>query len=305
MQAIHNLSIAPVFAFQSAMVDAGLICPDLPVADGIIHRFTVEGDKNGSLNGWYVLYGDDLPAGAFGTWKTGLSETWSAKRKVSMTPAEHQVWQQRMKKASQEREKEQTKRHAEAQEKAKEEWQVATADPNNHPYLKSKQISHCGIRRRGERLVIPLRDSEGILHSLQYIDGEGNKQFLTGGRIKGCYCTIGPMKERLYLCEGYGTGATIHEATSETVAVAFNTGNLMSVSKALRGKYPDTEMVICADDDQWTNGNPGMTKAREAAEAINAKITYPEFQDTSTKPTDFNDLCQLEGIAMVATMGAG
>ena len=128
----------PEIAFQSAMADAGIICPDIPIADGVIHRFKDEDDKNGSRNGWYILYGDNLPAGKFGNWKTGLSETWSAKRKESMTPAEHQAWQQRMKKASQDREKEQTKRYAEAREKATGVWQVATADPSNHPYLKSK-----------------------------------------------------------------------------------------------------------------------------------------------------------------------
>ena len=43
--------------------------------DGQLHRFRVDGDKAGSKNGWCVFYGDGIPAGAFGSWKTGLSET--------------------------------------------------------------------------------------------------------------------------------------------------------------------------------------------------------------------------------------
>ena len=57
--------------FRRAMVDAGLICDALPIADGPIHRFHVEGDRRGSRNGWYILFPDDPPAGAFGSWENG------------------------------------------------------------------------------------------------------------------------------------------------------------------------------------------------------------------------------------------
>jgi hypothetical protein len=49
------------------------------VADGVLRRIYVEGDKKGSRNGWYKLYGDERPAGAFGTKKGDLSRRWSAK----------------------------------------------------------------------------------------------------------------------------------------------------------------------------------------------------------------------------------
>ena len=188
----HQLTSDPEIDFQSAMADAGVICPDIPAMDGTLHRFTAEGDKNGSNNGWYVLYGDSLPAGAFGNWKTGQSETWCLKSKEAMSTAERQEWQQRMKQASQEREKEQAKRQADARTKAKGVWQAATTDPTNHPYVTSKQISPYGIRQRGETLVIPLRDSENVLHTLQFIDADGNKRFLTGGKVNGCYCATCP-----------------------------------------------------------------------------------------------------------------
>jgi len=294
-----SLSSDPVLAFQSSMADAGVLCPELLVADGILHRFKDGEDKNRSRNGWYVLYLDGIPAGAFGSWKTGLSETWSMKSRDAMTQAERQAWQKQMKEAKAKREAEQEKIHAEARKKAKGVWQVANTDPTHHPYIKSKQITPYGIKQRGTTLIIPLRDSENVLRSLQFINNDGSKRFLTGGKISGCYCAIGSIKDKLFVCEGYATGATLHETTGEAVAIAFDCGNLLPVSKALREKYPDTEIVICADNDAWTDGNPGVTKAKEAAKSVDGKLAIPQFKETTSGPTDFNDLRQLEEIDAV------
>jgi hypothetical protein len=111
-------------------------------------------------------------------------------------------------------------------------------------------------------LVIPLRDG-AALHSLQFIDAEGGKRFLTGGRVAGCYFSIGNPTSATALCiaEGFATSATIHEATGCQVAVAFNAGNLEPVARALRAKFPDVALILCAEDNVHTNGNPGLTKA--------------------------------------------
>jgi len=226
----------PVSAFQSAMADAGLVCPDFLNGDGNLHRFRVEGDKNGSKNGWYTLHLDGLPSGAFGSWKTGQSETWCMKSKDAMTSAERQAWHKRMQEAMAKRVEEQQKIQAEARVKAKGIWEAATTDPNNHPYIKIKKITPYGIKQRGETLVIPLRDTDSTIHSLQFIDGDGNKRFLTGGKVSGCYCAIGSIKDKLYVCEGFATAATIHEATGEAVAIAFNSGNIKSLRAGIEAE---------------------------------------------------------------------
>jgi len=61
------------------------------------------------------------------------------------------------------------------------------------------------------------------------------------------------------------------------------------------------EIVICADDDRWTEGNPGLTKAKAAADAYGVRLISPKFKDLSSKPTDFNDLHVLKGIEAVKT----
>src|SRR5208283_2962143 len=59
------------------------------------------------------------------------------------------------------------------------------------------------------------------------------------------------------------------------------------------------KIIIAADNDQWTEGNPGLTKATEAARKTAALLAVPVFQDITTKPTDFNDFHQLEGLDAV------
>jgi len=62
------------------------------------------------------------------------------------------------------------------------------------------------------------------------------------------------------VCEGYATGATIHEATGLAVIVAFDAGNLLPVARFFREKKPDWLIVIAADNDAWTDTpikNPG------------------------------------------------
>ena len=82
--------------------------------------------------------------------------------------------------------------------------------------------------------------------------------------------------------------------TGHAVACAFSAGNLKPVAVALREKYPDTVLVICADDDHLTEGNPGLTKATEAAQSIGGLLAIPCFPATRKDgDTDFNDLARL------------
>src|SRR5262249_39254364 len=121
------------------------------------------------------------------------------------------------------------------------------------------------------------------------------------GQVGGGYFVMGgTVKDVLYLAEGYATAATIHEATGATVVIGFTAGNLLLVAKMMREKSQDTEIVICADDDYRTTGNPGVTKARAAAEQIGGKVAIPEFgENRLEKATDFNDMAAHLGLERV------
>ena len=134
----------------------------------------------------------------------------------------------------------------------------------------AKGVQPHGIRQDRDLLLIPMRDASGALHSLQTIGTDGSKRFLSGGRVTGCYFGIGKPDGTLCIAEGYATGASIFEATGYAVAVAFNAGNLDAVARELRGKYPDMRIIVCADDDYRTDGNPGIREARPRPRVLSA-----------------------------------
>ncbi|WP_179103274.1 PriCT-2 domain-containing protein, partial [Burkholderia pseudomallei] len=152
-------------------------------------------------------------------------------------------------------------------------WSAAEPAPAGHPYLVRKRIPADALRvYRGNlsigtaacdsALVIPARDADGTLRTLEFILTDGQKRYLPNGRKAGCFSLIGDaVSSVLLIGEGYATCATLAAATGYPVAVAFDTGNLHAVATALRGQYPDARIVVCADDDHTTNGNPGVTKA--------------------------------------------
>lgn len=274
--------MTPADDFLQAMNAAGLamLKPDL-IGDGALHRYRVDGDKSGSLNGWYVLHLDDKPFGAFGSWKTGQSCSWTAQRPETMTPAERAALAARMAETKRVRDAEQATVQAEAATRAARLWRKSRPATNQHPYLARKCVQAYGIRLLGPSLVIPLRDVAGQLHSLQFIGPDGRKTFLTGGRKRGCYYAIGRPEGDLCICEGYATAASIHEATGYATASAFDAGNLEPVARALRGKFPRLRLILCADNDTETAGNPGLRYAEAAARAVRGFLAFPSFVGVS------------------------
>jgi putative DNA primase/helicase len=73
--------------FREAIRAAGLTPPDEIEADGKLRRFASNG-KKGDDAGWYLLHGDGIPAGSFGDWRAGFSQTWRADIGRALTPAE-------------------------------------------------------------------------------------------------------------------------------------------------------------------------------------------------------------------------
>lgn len=275
-----------VSSFRDAIRAAGIDPPDEIIADGNIHRF------GRHKNSWLIFFGDGCPAGAFGDWSRDLSETWSAKPTTEQTQDERRAHQARMEEVRRQRAADEVQRHTEARAKAGGIWSASTPAVD-HPYLHRKRIAAHGLRVYKDALVAPVRDIDGELHSLQFITGDGDKRFLTGGRLAGCMYVIGDLEsaQTITVCEGIATGASIFEATGITTVCGFNAGNLETVAKALRQRLPLTKLIVCADDDYRTEGNPGLTKATAAARAAGGLLAVPDFgPDRAEGAKDFNDL---------------
>ena len=65
----------------------------------------------------------------------------------------------------------------------------------------------------------------------------------------------------------------------------------MPIAKWVRKKYPDHRIIVAADDDWKEDGNPGISKAHDAAREVEGLVAVPEFGDKrGEKDTDFNDI---------------
>lgn len=284
-------------AFRAAIAASGLRPPNVIVPDGRLHRFATS-DRRRDDAGWYTFHDDLVPAGAYGDWRTGTTGTWHADAR--RLPAKEQaILHERLEALRRQRGEEKTQRQDEACQRARRIWACAAAASGDHPYLTAKKVKAHGLRAYGQALAVPLVDGAG-LQSLQFIGPDGAKKFLAGGRVGGCWHSIGEPGDIICIAEGYATAATLHESTGHSVVVAFTAGNLLAVAQAVRSRHPSARLILCADDDVATAGNPGLTKAREAAAAVGADLAIPDFGPSARDGlTDFNDLHRLLGVEAV------
>ena len=191
-------------------------------------------------------------------------------------------------------------------QRASEAWKLATPAPENHPYLQRKRIKAHGIgvlggqyscapsrvKGRGNLLVIPVRAE--ALHSVQFIAEDGTKAFIRGSQRPGGFHAIGEDSTRIWLVEGFATGASLHEETGEQVLVTFNTNGLKHVAASM--KIGKRDFAVMADDDWCTEGNPGLSAAREVEQRYGIPYFLPAWGGLprAESDTDFNDLVCLK-----------
>jgi len=72
-------------------------------------------------------------------------------------------------------------------------WDGYSPASPSHPYLTGKRIGTHGARAvpNQSTLAIPLTDTAGAIHSLQYIAADGGKKFLAGSKVTGHSFRIG------------------------------------------------------------------------------------------------------------------
>lgn len=119
-----------------AMIKAGLKPPAEIEDDGQIHRFSTN-EKPRDESGWYVLHTDGIPAGSFGDWRGGFTQTWCSKSDVTMTEAERQAHRDRVQAMQSQREADLSQRQQQAAQDAEKRWKAAKPCAQ-HPYLERK-----------------------------------------------------------------------------------------------------------------------------------------------------------------------
>lgn len=256
--------------FRQDMQAAGIHYYGEIIADGKLHRVHFEGHKQGRKDGAYVLHLDGHPAGYFQDFTTGLSKTWRSSGRSRVSYAS----MQQIKEAKQQREAEIRQRQVAAASKAVSIWSQSKpiTRKEDHRYLINKQIQQHTARLYRESLVIPIHNESDQMVNLQFISPDGKKRFLSGGRKRGCFHIIGNISEKILICEGFATGASLYEDCGQRVVVAFDAGNLLPVAKNIKELSPDSEIIICGDNDF---SGTGQAAASEAALYIGGKIYIP------------------------------
>ena len=262
-----------------AMRAAGLEPPDEVLMDGKIHRFrsgTKGSPGHGDKPGWYLVFGDGIPAGRFGCWRAGIEVTWRADVGRKLTEFEEMAHARRINESKVLREAAQERQHKVASDTVEKIWLSGVAAHPDHPYLKRKGIQTHGLRTTGDgRLMVPLYDADGTLSTLQYIDEDGGKLYHPGGQTGGKFWMVGSLDEpgTLFVAEGFATAATIHETTDRPVVVAYSASNLVPVTGTLREMYGATQdIVIVADHDQ---SGVGQRYAEQASAKYGARMVMP------------------------------
>ncbi len=309
--------------FAQALKSAGLIIEGLPLMDGTMQRVPVEGGNLGSRDGAYKGHLDGHPAGYMENFRTGHKENWKSQG-FSMNEAERGRLQAEAAATLEKRQQQREETYETIAFEAKQTIKNMPEAPPSNAYLSRKGLTfnHGALSDPSDSsLVLPATDVDGKVWTFQKIYDDGTKAFAAKGKMAGCMFVARPpsfnglqgspefflnnalSRPQIFIAEGYATAASLSEALNSPVIAAFSSGNLAEVANAIRKKAPNSEIVICGDDDHATEMrrgiNPGREKALAAADAVKGKAVFPIFPPGASKSSDFNDLHQAQGLDAV------
>lgn len=199
-------------------------------------------------------------------------------------------------------------------------WHMAQ---DNHPYLARKQVSatptmreidhatlvtilgyapkgKTGYLQLGRILIIPI-EVDGVISSIEMIDGDGKKSFLAGGAITGGFWASQEFPSgdgvgmTIMIGEGVSTTRTAEMADDGSLGiVAMMNSNLPAVASAIHLLYPHAKLIILADLVK-TTGLPDPF-AVKAARLSGGFLAVPDFgPKRQVDMTDWNDLMVARG----------
>ncbi|MGE4574524.1 toprim domain-containing protein [Parachlamydia sp.] len=154
-------------------------------------------------------------------------------------------------------------------------------------------------------ILIPLYNFGGQIRALQIIYPDKrlfkyddqkprDKHFIN--KHSGCFFAFGILEDgkEIRICEGFSTASTVFELTESTTLAAMSRSNLKTVCEQLKERYKRSKIIICADNDLQTPGNPGLKDALDCSQNLGVKVAYPRFPDQElakiNRWNDFNDL---------------
>lgn len=277
-----------------------------------ITRCKAFGDKKTNLT-FCIYENNGNPGGWFHHFKTGIGGTWIYNRDDKNKTSE--ISFEMMKK----RDEIIAKAKAKAVQRAdiaRDIYQASSTDLDyirKHQYLINKKISPFAKSLRriskidanlffdktdsktnaiNDCLVIPIKNSKDSIISVQIILPDGKKFFLSGAKAQGGFHELQSNSDSnvICICEGYATAQSVNQVTDATCIIAFASGQIPAVAKAIRKKYQNHNILIASDNDEH---EAGLKAANKCAE-FNCVPWIPEFTEGQSG-TDWNDYWILNG----------
>lgn len=292
-----------------------MLYPERVKADGRWHNCKLVDNASGKMAGAYKILNDEVAF--YKNWRTGECKAFTDRSITS------EYGREKLQRMMKNQEWELKQQYFSAAKASYEKYSAIERSDTQSEYLQKKQVSNYGAKiDKDGNLVIPFRNENGFIRTLQTISPDGTKIFEKGGEVKGNFHKIhfsfvdklgSEYFGKIFIGEGYATMATIHEATKYPCIVAANAGNLKPVLEKLTEKYPKAQFVICADNDlsmrQESNGrvswaNPGVEAAINCLTVTTEKpvnVLIPNFNHIKEPNnfTDFNDLHCSSGLDAV------
>lgn len=189
------------------------------------------------------------------------------------------------------------KKEAEGQPQGKDPaaiWGACKPAMAAHWYIAKKGGNPDGLRVHScGALVLPVYNLAGELASLQFIQADGRKVFLSGAKLPADGCLIIGQIEAakpVYLVEGIGQAWSANKATGCAAVICFGWGRVAKVASAIKATHPAARLVIVPD------------AGKEAeAETIAAKVggAWVAMPPGSPSNADINDIEQADGVEAV------
>ena len=288
----------------------GFMCP-CPAHDDETPSLSVDDDKNGKLL-VKCMSGCTQEAVIHGLKDVNA---WPDNDDWTLSPQEQERLKKEIEHDKTERLRQKQAQHITAAKTAAMILAKASGDPTQHPYAIKKAIPLGDEVKRGEwpqkgwrdALLVPIYSIDKTIVSIQAINVDGSKDFLKGGRIKGCFYPLGNIGQiadstgPIFIGEGLATMRAVADATGSPAIMALTADNLTAVAMEIKKIAPVSMITIIADDDQKDGGrNPGVEAAMKAALAVGGKVAIPNLG----KKADAWDVLNEQGAEAVRQMVA-
>jgi len=293
--------------FKRAIADYGLTPPE-HITPGKWERFPGRGKSGKNKSAACFLF-PNLQGGVYGDHSSGDfngngCQVWRAERVKEYSPAELIDFERMVREAQKKAEKEQSARYKKKAKEADEYVKGLGEASPRQKYFKDKGFKPIGpVKKDGQKIILPLFNQHNQITTYQEIYPDGRKNFFYGGQKGGSAFPIPGSTDIVYLCEGYSTGATIHDLTGSMVVVCIDAGNMKKVASWACERFE--RLIIAADNDhhqrpKWIadgkkgkdpgEGGIGIRIAKEICrEHSNIDWIAPPKIEGAKKGTDWND----------------